>query len=218
MSRATPSMKLKSTEPSGCGGVGTAIKITSDLPPPRPSAGGEATIGRQPHASSPDPPALARRWASAPPASLHLGSIAIDTDDLMPALCKAGPRHQPNVSCSNNGNLHGAPWLPPPPTRMQMISVIQSSPDCSETSDPALHAIGPRCDRPAGNRTSRESEPDPGDVPEHDGPLDQAHGQELFLAGLPPGSRTARSSRSRHSHQESLPDCRFFLAMAITST
>ena len=31
MSRATFSMKLKSTEPSGCGGVGTAMKITSDF-------------------------------------------------------------------------------------------------------------------------------------------------------------------------------------------
>ena len=31
MSRATFSMKLKSTEPSGSGGVGTAMKITSDF-------------------------------------------------------------------------------------------------------------------------------------------------------------------------------------------
>ena len=34
MSRATFSMKLKSTEPSGCGGVGTAMKITPDFRTP----------------------------------------------------------------------------------------------------------------------------------------------------------------------------------------
>ena len=34
MSRATPSMKLKSTDPSDNGGVGTAMKITSDLSTP----------------------------------------------------------------------------------------------------------------------------------------------------------------------------------------
>ena len=34
MSRATFSMKLMSTEPSGKGGVGTAMKITSDFSTP----------------------------------------------------------------------------------------------------------------------------------------------------------------------------------------
>ena len=34
ISRATFSMKLRSTEPSGCGGVGTAMKITSEFSTP----------------------------------------------------------------------------------------------------------------------------------------------------------------------------------------
>ena len=34
MSRATPSIKLKSTDPSGNGGVGTAMKMMSDASTP----------------------------------------------------------------------------------------------------------------------------------------------------------------------------------------
>src|SRR2546426_519876 len=44
-------MKLKSTEPSGCGGVGTAMKITSDFS--TPSAGLTGEIKRPPGAVFP---------------------------------------------------------------------------------------------------------------------------------------------------------------------
>ena len=107
ISRATFSMKLKSTEPSGCGGVGTAMKITSDFSTPSAvllvkvkPAGGDVFLHQF----------LQARLVNGDAAGLEqfdLGRVVIHADDLVADFGEAGAGDQADVAGADDGQFHG---------------------------------------------------------------------------------------------------------------
>ncbi len=105
-SRATPSTKLKSTLPSGWGGVGTAMKMTLEAVTASPMEGGEGKPTRGPRSSSPILPGPVRRWGSGRPAVDGLFEIVIDAYYAMAHFREARPCDQSDVTGSDNGKVH----------------------------------------------------------------------------------------------------------------
>ncbi len=106
MSRATFSMKLKSTEPSGCGGVGTAMKITSDFWTPsavlvvnssRPAATFFFTRFFQAGFVNRNAAGLKQ---------LDLRRVVIHANDLMADLGETGAGDQTDVARADNRQFH----------------------------------------------------------------------------------------------------------------
>ena len=107
MSRATFSMKLKSTEPSGCGGVGTAMKITSDFW--TPSAVLVVKVSR-PAATFLLHEFLQARFVNRDAAGLKqfdLGRVVVHADDVMADLGETGTGDQADVAGADDRQLHG---------------------------------------------------------------------------------------------------------------
>ena len=107
ISRATFSMKLRSTEPSGCGGVGTAMKITSDCSTPSAVLLGETRGG--PAATFCCDQLLqarARRWDAARLQQLDLGRVVVHADDLVADFGEAGAGDQTDVAGADDGQFH----------------------------------------------------------------------------------------------------------------
>ena len=111
ISRETASMKLKSTEPSGRAGVGTAMKMTSDRSTPsrvllvKCEASGGGVLAHQ---------FFQARLVNGHAARLEqrdfLG-ILVHADDLVAGFGKTGAGDQADVTGSDESQLHTAKWL-----------------------------------------------------------------------------------------------------------
>ncbi len=112
ISRATPSTKLRSTLPSGCGGVGTAMKMTFEAVDGVADGGGE---GEPAGGDVLLHQLFQARLVDRDVAVLELVDflqIVIDADHAVAHFGKAGAGDQSDITRSNNGKIHKGEIVP----------------------------------------------------------------------------------------------------------